>query len=195
VTRWEPDAKGRLQIAAIELFMQHGYDAVTVDDIAKRAGLTRRSFFNHFADKREVLFAGSEELERTVIDELNRLTAEMPPLDAALRALTTAGLTLARYREGAGIRRDIIASSSDLQERELIKLASLSRAIAANLAPDGVPNQASRLAAELAITTFTNAYDAWMDQPDGDFEHLMAVAFNELRGIVDTAQPAIRTAH
>ena len=58
--RWEPDARDRLERAALELFVEHGFDPVTVPEITARAGLTTRTFFRHFADKREVLFADAD---------------------------------------------------------------------------------------------------------------------------------------
>jgi hypothetical protein len=58
MTRWEPNARGRLEQAALALYGERGFENTTVAEIAARAGLTERTFFRHFADKREVLFAG-----------------------------------------------------------------------------------------------------------------------------------------
>src|SRR5579885_2356991 len=92
--RWEPDAVGRLRAAAMELFHTQGYDQTTVAQIAERAGVTARTFFRYFADKREVLFAGSEELQRAMVDGLMAapegaaaMEAVAAALDAAARAL------------------------------------------------------------------------------------------------------------
>ena len=65
MARWEPDARGRLEKAALDVFRERGYAHTTVGDIAERAGLTERTFFRYFTDKREVLFSGSKELEMT----------------------------------------------------------------------------------------------------------------------------------
>src|ERR1700744_2198825 len=81
--RWEPDAVGRLQAAAFELFAEQGFERTTVAEITERAGLTRRSFFNHFADKREVRFGPGPELQRqTMAREIAAAPAPVPPLDA-----------------------------------------------------------------------------------------------------------------
>lgn len=68
MARWDPGTEERLTKAALELYREHGYDSVTVTRIAERAGITRRSYFRYFPDKREVLFAGSERLPAAAAD-------------------------------------------------------------------------------------------------------------------------------
>src|SRR4051812_19808461 len=101
MARWEPDAQGRLQQAAVTLFRERGYADVTVAEIADRAGLTKRTFFNHFTDKREVLFAGAPAYEQSVLTYLAEADAGLGPLDAAVAALTRSSLDLAAYGEYA----------------------------------------------------------------------------------------------
>jgi AcrR family transcriptional regulator len=184
MSRWEPDPKGRLQRAAMELFLERGYAGVTVADITQRAGLTKRSFFNHFADKREVLFADSEAFQRTLTDALAAVDPAADPLEAATAALTQAGRSLAGYGQVAAPRRDLIASSTELQERELVKMASLCRALQDGLRARGAMPAAARFAAEAAITVFNAAYDDWIDHPDADFAALMMRALDQLRTAV-----------
>ncbi len=85
--RWEPDARGRLEQAAMELFEQHGYVRTTVEDIAGRAGRTERTFFRYFTDKREVLFLGSAALEAHIVAEIGAGPTSVAPLTAVTRAL------------------------------------------------------------------------------------------------------------
>jgi AcrR family transcriptional regulator len=87
MSRWKPDAKGRLVTAAIELFAEQGYEATTVAEIAERAGLTKRTFFRYFSDKREVLFSGSQELQRLWLEGVSGA-----PADATQLAVVAAGL-------------------------------------------------------------------------------------------------------
>ena len=111
MARWEPNARERLERAALALFTEHGYDATTVAQIADRAGLTKSTFFRHFADKREVLFGGQDFLTGVFSDAI--LTA--PPsatvaacLAAALEA-SAAAFTPERH-DLAPQRRAIIAA-------------------------------------------------------------------------------------
>src|SRR3979490_381159 len=90
MTRWKPDAQGRLMSAAIELFDEQGYEATTVAEIAERAGLTERTFFRYFSDKREVLFSGSHELQRLWLEGVAAAPADATPL-AVVAARPTAG--------------------------------------------------------------------------------------------------------
>jgi AcrR family transcriptional regulator len=181
VGRWEPNAQERLQQAAFALFQERGYANVTIAEITDRAGLTKRSFFNHFADKREILFAGAQAFEADVVKHLAEADESLEPIDAAVAALTQVGLDLARFGEFALARRDIIASSLDLQERELTKMASLTVAIAEGLGGRGVLGGIATFAAKAAVAVFSAAYDDWADDPSADFADLMRRALGDLR--------------
>ena len=163
------------------LFTERGYAEVTVAEIADRAGLTKRSFFNHFTDKREVLFADAQSFEAGIIAHLAKAGDDLSAIDAAIFALTRAGLDLAQYRDYAHARRELIASSPELQERNLIKMASLTAAIAAALCARHVPGRTAAFAAEAAIAVFTAAYDDWADDTTADFAALMQRALSNLR--------------
>jgi AcrR family transcriptional regulator len=190
MARWEPNAVQRLQRAAGELFAERGYADVTVAQIAERAGLTKRTFFNHFADKREVLFAGAQAFQDSITGYLAQAAGALGPLDAAVDALTRAGLDLAPYASTARARRDLIASSVELQERDLIKTAALTAAIAGGLRARRAPDRVAALAATAAVTVFNAAYDDWTADTTADFRALMRAALCELRQA--TADPPPR---
>src|ERR1700726_3986437 len=80
--RWEPGARERLVVAAVDLFTERGYDATTVAQIAERAGVTKSTFFRHFADKRELLVAGQETLSRLLAEGTAEAPANASPLEA-----------------------------------------------------------------------------------------------------------------
>ena len=182
--RWEPDAQGRLQQAAMALFRERGYAEVTVAEIADRAGLTKRTFFNHFADKREVLFAGAKDFEASIVKHLTQARDDLAPIDAATAALTRSSLELAQYSDYARIRRDLIASSPELQERDLIKMTSLASAIAEALRQRHVPPRTATLTAQAAVAVFTTAYGDWLDDSTADFGTLMQRSLAEFRQAV-----------
>lgn len=192
MARWEPDAQERLQQAAIALFAERGYADVTVAEIADRAGLTKRSFFNHFADKREVLFAGAQAFQAGIIAHLAEARDDLSAIDAAVCALTRGGLDLAPYGDYALARRELIASSPDLQERNLIKMASLTAAIAAALRARHVPGRTAAFAAQAAIAVFTAAYDDWADDTTADFAALMQRSLSGLRHAICRAEATSR---
>ena len=163
--RWEPDAVGRLRAAALDLFVERGYEGTTVADIAERAGLTARTFFRHFADKREVLFQGSDRLQQAMVDAVREVPAQASVRDAVAAALRAAAGFFGDIRAFARRRRDVIAAIAELRERELIKLASLSAALADALAARGVAALDARLAAESATLVFRVAFERWLE-PD-----------------------------
>lgn len=181
MARWEPGAQGRLQEAAFALFVERGYDKVTVADIAERAGLTKRSFFNYFADKREILFADAHLFEASIVKHLTEADHSLQPIDAAIAALTYGGQQLSVYGEGSRIRRDLIASSTELQERNLAKLTSLTAEITAVLCARGVPHRDASFIARAAVAAFTTAYDDWLDDGTLDFATLMQRSIADLR--------------
>ena len=179
--RWEPNAQERLQGAAMMLFLERGYANVTVAEIADRAGLTKRTFFNHFPDKREVLFAGAQDFEGGIVKHLAEAPDGLAPIDAAIAALTHSSLELAKYSDYARIRRDLIASSPELQERDLIKMTALASAIAEALLQRHVPPRAATLTAQAAVAVFSIAYGDWVDNGTEDFGTLMQRSLAEFR--------------
>src|SRR5271154_6302812 len=143
--RWEPDARGRLEEAAMELYGERGFDQTTVAEIAKRAGVTERTFFRYFDDKREVLFSGAESLQELLVTNVAAAPPSTSPIDAVTAALEVAGALLQERRDFARKRQAVITANAELQERELIKLASLAAAIARELRRRGVKDPAASL--------------------------------------------------
>jgi AcrR family transcriptional regulator len=182
VGRWPPDARERLERAAIELFAQQGFAATTVPQITARAGLTTRTFFRHFADKREVLFGGDE-----IPALATRLMAEAPPSLDPMTLIVGGlkGVAETRFegrRDEIRERRAIIRSDHGLGERDLRKRAALSEAIRAGFIDRGVGTATAALVAELTVTVLYVALDEWLDQ-EGDrtlFE-IITETFGSLR--------------
>jgi AcrR family transcriptional regulator len=166
-----------LQEAAMKLFIERGYENVTVADIAERAGLTKRSFFNHFADKREVFFAQADVLEARVVAALAEADGAHP-LDAAVAAYAEAGAEMEGFADLVRARREIVDSSPELHERELAKMASLTASVAAALAARGVDTRDAFFAAQAATTIYMTATDDWAKDP----QHGIAAALQDALG-------------
>lgn len=184
VGRWEPGAQGRLEHTALELFIERGFEQTTVAEIAKRAGLTERTFFRHFADKREVLFGGGGALRELLISAIAGTPDSATPIDAVAAALEAAGAALQERREFSLQRQTVIAANPELQERELIKLASFASAMAEALCQRGVGDPAATLAAEAGIVVFRVAFERWInasDQPD--LPQLIRKLLGELKAV------------
>jgi AcrR family transcriptional regulator len=163
--RWEPGASGRLRQAAMELYVERGYEQTTVAEIAERAGLTARTFFRYFADKREVLFAGSAELQDGLVGALDAAPEEATPMAAVAVALDAAAALLGGNHAFSRRRQDVIADHAELRERELTKMAALSAALADGLRRRGVPDAQARLAGETGIAVFRVAFERWVNGP------------------------------
>jgi AcrR family transcriptional regulator len=182
--RWEPDARGRLQAAALELYSERGYEQTTVAEIATRAGLTERTFFRYFADKREVLFAGSSELQEQLVRALDGAPDSLSAIDAIGRALESVTAHFPAPREYARRRHAIIAANPELQERERIKLASLAAAFAEGLRRRGVAGTAATLAAEMGAAIFRIAFERWIDEThNGDLPLAVRESLAELKAV------------
>lgn len=162
VTRWEPDAFGRLEQSALDLFSERGFDQTTVEDIAGRAGLTKRTFFRHFADKREVLFGRADEFKQLFLDALAGTPAAAEPLAAIAMTLQAVGAGFRDRREFAQRRQLVIAANAELQERELAKLASVAAALARALRERGLAEPAASVMADTAVAVFRNAFERWV---------------------------------
>jgi AcrR family transcriptional regulator len=184
MSRWEPDARGRLEQAALALYGERGFEQTTVAEIAKRAGLTERTFFRHFADKREVLFAGAGTLQDLLVTTLASTPDSAAPIDAVAAALEAAGALLQERREYSRQRQAVIAANAELQERELIKLASLAAALAGTLRRRGVAAPAASLAAEAGIAVFRIAFERWINEASqADLPQLIRESLDELKAV------------
>jgi AcrR family transcriptional regulator len=184
VSRWEPNARGRLEHAALKLFSERGFDQTTVAEIAERAGLTERTFFRHFTDKREVLFAGSGALQEMLVSTVASAPAPTAPIDAIIAALGAAAAQLQDRRDYARERQGAIAANIELQERELIKLASLSAALADALRRRGVADSVASLTAEAGIAVFKIAFERWIHRANRqDFPQLIRDSFDQLKAV------------
>jgi AcrR family transcriptional regulator len=185
MSRWEPDAVGRLQQAAFELYAERGYEETTVAEIAERAGLTERTFFRHFADKREVLFRGSGELQALIVDAVDAAPPSATPIEAITAGLAAAGSVFDANRRPYSLRRQaVIDANPELRERELIKLASLAAALADALRRRGVQDPAAELTAETGVAVFRVAFDHWIrDDSDHDFARFVDEGIAELRTV------------
>ncbi len=182
--RWEPDSRGRLLEAAFALFCEHGYDDTTVAEIAERAGLTERTFYRHFADKREVLFWGAGLLQERVVAAVAAVPAGTSTIGAVAAGLAAAADQLEAGKAFARQRQAIIASSAELRERELIKLASLAAAVAEALEGRGVDGASATLSGEMAVAVFKIAFERWIAPPcDRGLADVMADTLDELRAV------------
>ena len=188
MSRWEPNARGRLEQAAAELFADRGYDQTTVADIAARAGLTERTFFRHFADKREVLFSGQEQFQDAFVSAVATAPATATPVAAVAAGLDAAGNLLQGRAELVPHRQAIIDTHPDLQERELIKMARLGTAVAAALRDRGVAEPAATLAADTGIAVLQIAFGRWLG--DGQARTLPAVMRETLDELTALYAPA-----
>ena len=165
MSRWEPNARERLEQAALELFVEVGFAEATVPQITARAGLTTRTFFRHFADKREVLFAAEGELPALVARLMSEAPPDLPPLALIERGLQTVAVT--RFEGNLDYlrtRRAVISADEGLRERELRKTSVLAEAIRRALADRGTDELTATLTAHLAVTVLGVAVDRWLDQ-------------------------------
>jgi AcrR family transcriptional regulator len=182
--RWVPGAQGRLQRAAFELFAERGFEQTTVAAIAGRAGLTERTFFRYFTDKREVLFAGQEELTARMAEALAAAPPELAALDAAVAGVRASTEVFGDHPDGPRARQAVIDAHADLRERELIKMEGLVSALAAGLERRGVAAPAASLAATSAVAVFRMAFERWISPDDDrDLGTCITDALAELREV------------
>ena len=185
--RWEPGARERLVAAAVDLYSEQGYDDTTVAQIAERAGVTKSTFFRHFADKRELLTAGQESLSRLLAEGIAEAPAGASPLDAVGLGLARASAWMGPTNREYGPRlKAAIAASAELQERDALKNVGMAAAMTVALRERGVPEATAHLAAELGVLAFKRGYAAWTEA-DEDREAPLApfaaAALAELREV------------
>jgi AcrR family transcriptional regulator len=184
MVRWEPDSRGRLERAALALYGERGFENTTVAEIAARAGLTERTFFRHFADKREVLFWGAGALQDLLVSATAGAPESASPLAAVTIALEAAGTVFQERREPARQRQIVIAANAELRERELIKLASLASALADALRRRGIKDPTATLTGEAAIAVFKVAFERWVNETNRrELSQLIRESLDELKAV------------
>ena len=166
------------------LYAERGFEQTTVAEIAARAGLTERTFFRHFADKREVLFYGAPALQELLVSTVASAPDAAAPIDAVAAAVEAAAALLQERRDGARLRQAIIAANPELQERELIKLANLASALAGALRERGVSEPAASLTAEAGVAVFRIAFARWVGDPgQQNFPQLIRESLDALKAV------------
>ncbi|MGH9088446.1 MAG: TetR family transcriptional regulator [Acidimicrobiales bacterium] len=184
--RWESDSRGRLQEAALALYAERGFDQTTAAQVAEQAGVTERTFFRHFADKREVLFGESAFLQEQIVAGVAGAPAAGGPLDAVSRGLDAAVAMLGEFRRDLSQKRQaVIAANPELRERELAKLADYTAAVGAILRQRGVREPQATLAAEVGMMVLRVALQRWAGgDDDRDLATIMRDAVAGLRVVV-----------
>lgn len=188
--RWEPDARDRLMLAALDLFGEQGYENTGVAQIAERAGLTKSTFFRHFKDKREVLFSGQDELVELIGAGIAGAPESAGALAAVEGALVAMAVTFTDERRANGPRRlAVIAANDELRERDAMKMAGFSSVMKDGLRQRGVPELDAAVAAELGVVALRVAYDRWLEA-GGDFAEVARRALNDVREAVSGLEGA-----
>ncbi|MEV0248078.1 helix-turn-helix domain-containing protein [Nocardia sp. NPDC050712] len=183
MARWEPGARERLVLAAVDLFTELGYDATTVAQIAERAGVTRSTFFRHFPDKREVLAAGQQALSQLLTQGIAEAPEDATPLQVVAAGLERASSAMGPMnRELAPRLQAAIAANSELQERDALKSVGLAAAMTDALRARDVPEATAHLAGELGVLAFKQGYARWLRAgPDAALAPYTLAALEELR--------------
>lgn len=183
--RWEPNTRERLYLAALELYAERGFEQTTVAEIAGRAGLTERTFFRYFPDKREVLFVGSGSMEELLTKVVVEAPESASPMDAVAAAFEAVSGGMQGRREDVLKRQAVVSAHPELRERELLKGAKLAAALAAALRERGVSPLPAQLAAEAGTSVFHIAFERWVGDEGRtrDFVDLLRESFEELRAV------------
>ena len=183
VSRWAPNARERLETAALDLFVENGYERTTVAQIADRAGMNRATFFRHFTDKREVLFGGEDVLARLFADGIRDASPDATLTECLQAALAAADAAMTpQQRAKAAQRVQVVAANAEVQERGLLKHARITKSVAAALLERGKDELTARLGAEMAMLAFSVAFERWIKANDVEpFSPFAEAALSDLQ--------------
>jgi AcrR family transcriptional regulator len=185
MARWEPGARERLVLAALDLFTENGFDETTVTQIAERAGVTKSTLFRYFPDKRDILAAGQETLGQLLSEGIAEAPTDASPLQAVASGLKRVSSEMGPLNRELGPRmKAAIAASAALQERHVLKRVGLASTMSTALVSRGFPDAIAQLAAELGVLAFTTGFTQWSEsdrQSDHDLAHYTLAALDDLR--------------
>ncbi len=182
----------RLQQAALELYGERGYDQTTAAEIAAKAGVTERTFFRHFPDKREVLFGSEAALSAALVRAVAGAPHRLGPWDTLFLAFRSVEQLFVENRQFSEPWRRVIASSPALQERELAKVGALTAALASALRQRGVANRLATLAAQTGMATLRHAVTSWLDDGPSDLDDHLVQAFHDVRALSSSGLKRVR---
>lgn len=185
MSRWESNTQERLVQAALDLYAEQGYERTTVGDIADRVGVTSRTYFRYFPDKREVLFASGDVLREAIVAATSRALRSRSPYEAVLLGVSAAR-DVFLPRDFVLKRDAVIAASDELRERELMKTASIAAELKTVLVDGGCDEATARMAADAGVSVFTEATRRWRAGDDAPFDELVAQAAQLLRETATT---------
>ena len=186
--RWEQGSEERLRAAALQLFREQGFEDTSVVQIARRAGVTNRTFFRYFSDKREVLFADADGLRAALVEEVRRTPDLADPLRVVVRVLARHDWEGLSPRRALRERQEVIAANPELLERDLVKQHVMALGFAEALTRRGVDEGVARIAARVGVQVFLTAYERWLDAAEGG-EDLVAIS-DDLLSTVQAIMPA-----
>ena len=181
----------------MELFQDPGYERTTVEEIAARAGLTERTFFRYFADKREVLFSGAKDLEKSIVDRIENAEIAASPLDVVAASLEATAVEIEAHFDlhFARARHGLVMKHAELMERELIKLAALTAAVAKALHARGVTEPSASMAAEAGMAIFKIGFERWVtEKKPHDLPGHIRTAVSTLKAIASPPAKSTRAA-
>ena len=187
VARHEDEVRVRLQRSGLELFRERGYDRTTAAEIAARAGVTERTFFRHFPDKREVLFDGEAVLRAALTASISEAPDGLGPIAVLFRAFRSVVTLLENNRPFSKPRHEVISGTPALREREVAKTAALADALAGALKGRGVVDLRAVLAARIGMAAFVHATLSWLDDPVPGLGERLDLAFRELKALLADA--------
>ncbi|GAA2242588.1 TetR/AcrR family transcriptional regulator [Herbiconiux moechotypicola] len=189
MARWEPGTRDRLRAVALELFAAQGFEVTTTAEIAAAAGVTERTYFRHFADKREVLFGGQEQFQNGFVEGIVAAVPELDALGTVAAALTAAASFFPdEHRAHSRVRQSVIVANPALLERESLKMAALGEALGEALRRRGHPEPEASLAAQTAVTVFGVAFRQWL--ADGETRSLVEIEAEVWAGLRALVRPA-----
>ena len=182
------EVRRRLQLAALELYRDRGYEQTTAADIAARAGVTERTFFRHFADKREVLFDGDAAFIGALTSAVRQAPPALGPWDTLFLAFRSVEPMFVENRPFTGPRQQVIAASPALQERAMAKTRSVIAALASALCERKVPPHQASLAAQMGMATLSHAVATWFDDDSSDLLDHIVLAFHDVRNLASNSE-------
>ncbi|OCJ07173.1 hypothetical protein A6U86_08845 [Rhizobium sp. AC27/96] len=194
------EVRRRLMEAALELYQERGYEQTTAAEIAQKAGVTERTFFRHFPDKREMFFHGETALGEMLTAAVRNAPRELGPWETLFKAFRSAEKLFIENRHISEPGRRIVAASPALQERQAAKVNSLTEALAAELRERGVAARRASLIAKIGMAVLAHAVASWLDGGSQELDDHLIQAFEDVSDLsafnvtrfAETAEPQLR---
>lgn len=174
-----------LELVALQLFAERGFERTTVDDVAEAAGIGRRTFFRYFASKNDVVWGDFDAALEHFRTELAKVSTDVPLMDGLREAVVAFNALPEGAEPQHRVRMAMVLHTPALQAHSTLRYAGWRAVVAEHVARRRGQQPSDfgpQLLAHQCLASCVAAYEEWLCSPGSSLPRLLDQAFRSLPG-------------